>query len=77
MSACEKCWADANHDSLGGGSQTEAYHRLLRERQCTPEEQAGPDATVCPHCQTRTRHQVTGQCMRCGKDKVRDYDTQR
>ena len=62
MSACEKCWRDAQ----GYGDPMMEYLRLIRERQCTPEEQAGPDATVCPHFQTRTRHQATGQCMRCG-----------
>ena len=43
MSMCEKCWADAYGEMMRrGGSQTEHYQRLLKERtSCTPEEMAG------------------------------------
>lgn len=64
MSACEKCWGDAHRGSQF--SIAEEYERLIAARAaapCTPEEQAGPDATVCPACGKRTAHQHTGQCM--------------
>ncbi|MFA4971183.1 MAG: hypothetical protein WC683_01125 [bacterium] len=67
MSTCEKCWADAHRDAPEDVSAR--YARLIEERrgrQCTPEEQAGPDATVCPQCGRRTCHQWTGECMVCG-----------
>jgi len=45
MVSCEKCWGDAFLISkLTSMSQTEAYQKLLKEREafpCTPEEQAG------------------------------------
>jgi hypothetical protein len=45
VSTCEKCWADASADAHHrGGTTTDHYHRLLKERAespCTPEEQAG------------------------------------
>jgi hypothetical protein len=33
------------------------------ERRCTPEEQAGPDATKCPACKRKTVHQHTHLCQ--------------
>jgi hypothetical protein len=56
MASCEKCWVDARGNSA-------LYHRLLSERDCTPEEQAGPDATTCPECGQRTVHQYARVCM--------------
>lgn len=45
MSACEKCWRDANWRALHfGGSVTDHYHDLLRERKdkpCSEAEQRG------------------------------------
>lgn len=44
------------------------YARLIEARKltpCTPEEQAGPDATQCPTCHRLTLHQHTGEPM-CG-----------
>ena len=64
MSSCEKCWADASRDPYNDVPR--AYARLIekrRDRPCTPEEQAGPDAGVCPWCHRRTLHQHTGECM--------------
>jgi len=58
MSSCEKCWRDSR--------SVEDYHNLLHERRnspCTPEEQAGKDAQICPFCGKRTVHQFTGECM--------------
>ncbi|NIR32919.1 MAG: hypothetical protein GWN84_27220 [Gammaproteobacteria bacterium] len=68
MSACEKCWRDA-HRGYPRTDVAEEYRRLLAERDghpCTPEEQAGLDATECEQCGRRTRHQITGECMACG-----------
>jgi hypothetical protein len=61
MSSCEKCWSDSRW--------LENYHEVLARRdgatepKCTPEEQAGDDATNCPDCGRRTRHQWTRECM--------------
>jgi hypothetical protein len=47
MSACEKCWSEANSRSLlEGGSVSQHYQAILEERWksgelCTPREQAG------------------------------------
>ena len=67
MPACEKCWGDA----YGFGDQAEKYRELLKQRAaegrvCTPEQQAGPDATDCPKCKRRTLHQHCRICMNCG-----------
>jgi len=59
MSSCEKCWKDA-------GGDPDKYHRLIQDRlnnPCTPEEQAGEFATICPNCQRKTIHQYTQKCM--------------
>jgi hypothetical protein len=56
MSSCEKCWAEA-------GGDADRYAILLKERDCEPEEQAGPDAGKCPNCGRMTLHQHTGECM--------------
>lgn len=70
MASCEKCWSDAGIDArLLGGEKAERYGELIEKRKanpCTPEEQAGPDAEVCPQCDRRTIHQWTGECMACG-----------
>lgn len=79
MPSCEKCWTDAYLAEQSGESHADAYQRLLTERRiasdgsggrlgCTPEEQAGPDATTCFRCARRTGHQHCGVCMRCGND---------
>lgn len=62
MSACERCWAEACRQP---GDTPTLYRELVRRNNCDPYEQAGPYATICEHCETRTRHQVTGECMRC------------
>lgn len=63
MSACERCWADAQ----GAGDAPHEYALLLVLRManpCTPEQQAGPDARPCADCGgRRVRHQITGECM--------------
>ena len=71
MPACEKCWRDSQGVSMYGADGVSEYRRLLRERdvdgkRCTPEEQAGPDATECPECNRMTAHQHCRICMACG-----------
>lgn len=61
MASCEKCWRDSMGDP-------DRYGRLVRERNCTPEEQAGPDRAECPKCSRKACHQFTGECMACGYD---------
>jgi hypothetical protein len=61
MASCEMCWADAGGDAY-------EYARILKIRVCTPEQQAGLDATPCPKCQRRTVHQYARICMVCGTD---------
>lgn len=56
MSACEKCWRQA-------GGNPDYYRELVKTRSCTPEEQAGLAASVCPECKRQTLHQYTGECM--------------
>ena len=66
MSSCEKCWRDAHVGPYT--CVADEYRRLIEERQrdpCTPEEQAGPDATTCPTCNRKTLHQWTKEPM-CG-----------
>jgi len=58
VSSCEKCWRESG--------SAENYNALLESRQdhpCTPEEQAGPDASECPLCNRMVLHQHTGECM--------------
>lgn len=61
MASCEKCWADAF--DYGMSDQTENYRRLVKERNCTPEEQAGEDATKCLECNLISVHQYVRVCM--------------
>ena len=63
MASCEKCWEDANGDP-------KRYAELVVERlviHCTPEQQAGRGATLCPVCNRKTLHQICGVCMNCGE----------
>jgi hypothetical protein len=69
MAACEKCWRDAHRGPQF--SVADEYQRLIEERRdnpCTPEQQAGPDATECPVCNRKTVHQHCHICMVCGLD---------
>lgn len=62
MPSCEKCWSDANGDSV-------RYQELMKVRKydhCTPEEQAGAAATMCDRCKRRTVHQYAKLCTICG-----------
>lgn len=67
MPSCEKCWSDAHRGPMF--SVAEEYHKLLAERKdnpCTPEQQAGINATICPICDRFTVHQHCKICMVCG-----------
>ena len=66
MASCEKCWKDAT-GAMTGDTPRE-YHRLINERNnspCTPEEQAGEYAGICPRCNRKTIHQFTRECLLC------------
>ena len=77
MASCEKCWGDSYTYTYGTPeSRIECYQRLVRERDCTPEEQAGTDAGICPKCKKKTVHQITGDCMNCGLTKEQVYKIQ-
>lgn len=44
----------------------DAYYKLVEQRGadgCTPEQQAGPDATECSRCHRMTQHQHCQVCM--------------
>ena len=56
MPSCETCWRDA-------GGNAERYAKLVQERRCTPEEQAGKDSGTCYVCGRRTMHPHAHVCM--------------
>lgn len=71
MASCEKCWSDAylRHRLNADKSQAEYYQIMIEERKdnpCTPEQQAGEDAEICPKCDRKTMHQYVKVCMNCG-----------
>ncbi len=68
MPSCERCWADSRWGGLRGADSAEEYGRLLKERDCTPEQQAGPDATKCDHCKRMIVHQHAKVCVLCGRE---------
>jgi len=62
MAICEKCWTD----EAFSGNHTVAYEELLKDRSdspCTPEQQAGDEATICLDCKKKTVHQYIKICM--------------
>ena len=68
MSSCEKCWHDSRwaarfFDGIGPDPYQKLLHERVGEDECTPGEQAGPDAAECPECKRKTLHQHTGECM--------------
>jgi len=74
MASCEKCWGDAYMRTLTNPmkSQAEHYQDLIKERRgekaCTPEQQAGHDATECKKCGRKSVHQYARVCMNCGAE---------
>ena len=78
MASCEKCWSDAYTKSRGSGrSQTEVYSELVKQRDCTPEEQAGMDAKKCKICKRTAVHQMINVCMACGARHYKDEKIER
>ena len=64
MASCENCWRYASFQSMVSGKLTASiYERIIKERNCTPEEQAGPGATRCMWCRRRRVHEVADVCM--------------
>ncbi len=59
MATCEKCWRDS-------GGDVDQYAYLVNKNECTPEEQAGEDAVMCPKCNRFTMHQHCHFCVICG-----------
>ena len=75
MPSCEKCWGDAYMMTLSEPmkSQAEHYSDLIIKRKdipCTPEEQAGINAKICPSCNMRAIHEIVNMCMNCGYSVV-------
>ena len=61
MPACERCWAESRRPFA-----TETYEELVKINNCTPEQQAGPDAGICSTCGRKTIHQYARDwCMAC------------
>lgn len=63
---------------LAMSSTAMEYERLIEKRHqtpCTPEEQAGPDASKCKACGRMTLHQHTGEPM-CGCQPNGDEERQ-
>ncbi len=70
MYSCERCWSDANRISFWGEEDhSVVYQNLLKTQQCTPEENAGPDSTLCVKCKRKTIHQHVKQCVICGENE--------
>jgi len=65
MSACERCWSEAQTNEDPSARYLQLVRSRTGERTCSPEEQAGSDAEECPDCKRMTRHQHTGECMLC------------
>jgi len=78
MASCEKCWDDAGLMTFSNPmkGKPEHYYDLIEERKdnpCTPEEQAGHDAKMCPKCNRKTVHQYAKMCVICNS-KLMDYE---
>ena len=63
MPSCEKCWNDSR-----GHHRDASYTKLVKERDetghtCTPEQQAGEGADICPKCNRATVHIYCHVCM--------------
>ncbi len=59
MASCEKCWKDSH-------GSAKHYTELIIKRKnhpCSPEEQAGEDAGICPECNRKTIHQHVHYCV--------------
>lgn len=71
MAACEKCWRDS-------GGDPDLYRDLIEQRKdnpCSPEDQAGEDAKLCPMCGRKAVHVHCHVCMACGRI-AKDYKSE-
>jgi hypothetical protein len=66
MSVCERCWQDSYYHAPDT-TQVGEYRRLLEVRTCSPEQQAGRRASRCLSCDRQAVHEITGECMACGR----------
>jgi hypothetical protein len=59
MATCENCW------NRSGGQENIYMHLIEKHKNspCTPEEQAGEGADICPKCNRKSMHQYTKTCM--------------
>ena len=66
MASCEKCWTDSS-------GNPDLYSKLVKSRNCTPEEQAAGYEVVdeCPKCKRKTMHIYCHTCMACGYKTTR------
>lgn len=70
---CERCWSRACSEALSRGVPVvDVYGRLLGEDDCTPEQQAGPDALACEACGRKAVHPAIKTCRACGTAKPYD-----
>ena len=82
MPSCEKCWADAQVQS-GPYFEAGDYYKLVAQRDaegknCTPEQQAGPNDSECKFCRRMTLHQHCNVCMNpdCQSKKEKSNENQ-
>ncbi len=73
MASCEHCWGMAYRMSMDNDkSQAENYSVLIDKNNCTPEQQAGDGAGICPLCRRKTVHVYCKVCMVVGCDHKED-----
>jgi len=65
MPSCERCWGLAYGRAMCDGSkmQSEHYQDLIKENDCTPEQQAGEYAETCKSCGKKCVHEIVHECM--------------
>jgi len=71
---CVRCMSDATACAWETSKDAwDVYDRLTKERigerACTPEQQAGPEASDCLACNRRAVHPVDGVCVACGVEQ--------
>lgn len=63
-----KCWNDASANFKLLEEKSD-YDRYIKERSCTPEEQAGEKATFCKACKRKCVHENAHCCMNADCDE--------
>lgn len=72
MVSCERCWEQAQSAAaMRAVDAADEYRDLIRTNDCTTEQQAGREATLCPKCESRTVHQHARICIACGWEPAR------